>query len=281
MMRYWLGWLAAGVLLASSAFGVEPNSDLAAQLQLERRQSAERRLVQASQIIEAGTADDKQLAEAFRARGIARSHLLQYAEALADFNRAVELEPLDAQLYEERAITHLKLREFKEANRDLDMALGLDRARVVGHREKGRLAAYQKDFTQAAREFNLALQSSDDAAIVYGALWLHVAIRRGGLEGEAPLAAIDSQLDLRQWPAPVVKMYLGQLQPQEVVAAASTSNPRTSLMQLCEAYFYVGQEYLIRNQPAQARASFQAAVDTGVTEFLEYDWSARELELMK
>lgn len=280
-MKSWLWLVTVCVLLTGSAFGVEPDSDLAAQLQVERRQNAERRLLQASRVIESGTADDKQLAEAFRARGVARSHLLQFPEALADFDQAVELDPLNPQYYEDRAITHLKLREFKEANTDLDMALGLAPDRVVGHREKGRLASYQQDFSQAAREFNLALQTSDNAAVVYGTLWLHIAIRRGGLDGEAPLAAIDSQLDPRQWPAPVVKMYLGQLQPEEVLAAATTADPRTSLMQQCEAAFYVGQEYLIRKQAEQARASFQASVATGVTEFLEYDWSARELELMK
>jgi len=280
-MRSWLWLVTACILLSGSAFGVEPDSELAAQLQLERRQNAERRLLQASQIIESGAADDKQLAEAFRARGVARSHLLQFPEALADFDQAVELDSLNPQYYEDRAITYLKLREFKDANRDLDMALGLAPDRVVGHREKGRLASYQQDFGQAAREFNLALKTSDNAAVVYGALWLHIAIRRGGLDGEAPLAAIDSQLDPRQWPAPVVKMYLGQLQPEEVLVAATTTDPRTSLMQQCEASFYVGQEYLFRKQPEQARASFQAAVATGITEFLEYDWAARELELMK
>ena len=278
-MRCSLG-LLVGCLFLANAFGVEPDSDLAAQLQLERRQTAERRIVQASRIIEADTVEDKQLAEAFRARGVARSHLLQYAEALTDFTRAVELDPLNPQYYEERAITHLKLREFDAASVDLDMALGLDRDRAIGHREKGRVAFYRQDFGQAAREFAMALRASDDAAVVYGAVWLHMAIGRGGLGGEAPLAAIDSQLDPRQWPAPVIKMYLGQLKPNEVVAAASNPNPRTALMQQCEALFYAGQEYLIRNQPSDARASFEAAVRTGVTEFLEYDWSVRELELM-
>jgi lipoprotein NlpI len=64
------------------------------------------------------------------------------------------------------------------------------------------------------------------------------------------------------------------------VAKAVSASPRHELLLKCEAYFYVGQEYLIRNQKDKAQAAFDLALATGATEFLEYDWSARELELL-
>jgi len=265
-------------LAASAAGAVEPGSELAAQIQAERRQALERAVRETSKVIESSQADGPELAQVFRARGIARSRLLQYAEAAEDFSRAIELDQVNPQYYEDRAIIALKLRELKAASRDLDMALGLDTKRSSAFREKGRLAFYQGDFALAAREFARALETASGEAVVYTAIWLHLAIQRGGLGGEAPLAAILAQIDHNRWPTPVLLMYTGAMQPEETVASAVSPNPRHELLLKCEAYFYAGQEYLVRNQKEKARAAFELALATGATEFLEYDWSARELE---
>jgi len=277
--RQGLAGLSLG-LAAVAAGAIEPGSELAAQILAERRQALERAVYETSQVIESSQADGGELAEAFRARGIARSRLTQYAEALADFSRAIELDQVNVQYYEDRAITYLKLHEFKAASRDLDMALGLDTRRSSSFREKGRLAFYQGDFQLAAREFARALETASGEAVVYSAIWLHVAIKRGGLQGEAPLGEILAQIDPNRWPSLVLQMYTGAIQPEEVVASAVSPNPRNELLLKCEAYFYAGQEYLIRNQKKEARAAFDLALATGATEFLEYDWSARELELL-
>ena len=282
-VRSWASGLA-GLCLSIAAAGAaaaEPGSELINTIQAQRRLAIERVILQTTGEIESGQAEGKRLAEAFRNRAIARSHLLQYAEALQDFNQAIEIEQVNAQYYEDRAITYLKLREFGAASRDLDMALGLETKRSSAFREKGRLAFYQRDYALAAREFSRALDTGSGAAVVYSALWLHMAVKRGALSGEAPLAAILAQIDQNQWPAPVLQMFTGALQPAEAIAAAASPDPRSDLMLKCEGYFYAGQEHLIRADAKQAKAAFETALATGVTEFLEYDWSVRELELLK
>jgi lipoprotein NlpI len=160
------------------------------------------------------------------------------------------------------------------------MALGLENKRSSSFREKGRLAFYQGDFALAAREFQRALETAKGEGIIYSAIWLHLAIARGALAGEAPLAPILAQIDASRWPAPVLQMYTGAIEPQEALAAAVSRDPREDLLLKCEAYFYVGQQYLIRGDKDQARAAFEMALATGATEFLEYDWSRRELDLL-
>jgi len=71
------------------------------------------------------------------------------------------------------------------------------------------------------------------------------------------------------------------MEPEAAIESATTINPKQTLMQQCEAYFYAGQHYLISKEPEKAKAAFQAAVATNVTEFLEYDWAVQELEQMK
>ena len=248
-------------------------------LQTQRRQAAEQAIAQATLQIESGNLDDKQLAAAFRARAVARNRLLQYAEAVMDLSRAVELDPFNPQYYEDRAITYLKLREFKQADLDLEMALGLDSNRLAARREKGRLAFYRGDYQQAAHDLTRLARDAEGQTFVYSVLWLDLAIRRGRLQRQSRLGLAEQELGDGQWPAPLVQMYQGRLEPAQAIAAAAAPDPRVALAQQCEAYFYAGQEYLIRHEPQQARAAFEAVIATGMTDFLEYDWAVRELEL--
>lgn len=277
-----LGALVGVLIWAVSvaAHALEPDSDLARQIVDEHRQRVEAAIVQLSARIESGEAEGARLAELFRDRGVARSYLTQYAEALEDFNRAIELDQVNAQYYEDRAITFLKLREFKQAGTDLDMVLGLDSRRSSAFREKGRLAFYQGDHARAGQEFERALRSASGEAIVYGVVWLEMALRRAKSDAQSPLGQVLVQIKPTQWPAPVLEMFAGTRSPEDAVAAAATANPRETLLQQCEAYFYAGEKYLIDGQKDKARSAFQSAVATGVAEFMEFDWAARELELI-
>lgn len=253
-------------------------SDLAQQIRAERVQTYEQMVLQISARIEKGDQEGKDLAELFRNRGVARNYLLQYPEALQDFSRAVEIDQVNPQYYEDRAITHIKLREYESAARDLDMALGLDSKRASAFREKGRLAFYQKDFYRASQEFSRTLQNAEGDQVVYAVMWIELALRRGDIGGQGPIGVIAAQMQPDQWPGPVVQMLAGQMEPEAAIEAAEGKNPRQTLMQQCEGYFYAGQQYLIRGERDKAKAAFEAAVATGVTEFMEYDWAVQELE---
>jgi lipoprotein NlpI len=270
--------LAAGLL--NGAHAIEPGSDLAKQLQADRRLRMEHVIARSSQQIESPQIEGAALATAFRSRGVARGYLLQHAEALEDLNRAVELDPFNAQNYEDRARTYLKLREFKAAGEDLDMALGLDSKRWSAQRDKGRVAAYQSAFLDATFEFRRAWRLSDTDSSMYNAIWLDIVSRRAGLEETLLLDDWLAQIDPKRWPAPVMAMLRGTVSPEQSIAAAAAVDPRTALGQQCEAYFYAGQLHLIRGEAEQARAAFASAVATGAIEYLEYDWAMRELELM-
>jgi lipoprotein NlpI len=274
-VAFLLAWIAAGAVCA-----IEPQSDLARHLQAERRQRAELAIARTSQQIESSAVEGRALAAAFRARSVARSSLLQHAEALQDIAHAVELDPFNAGYYEDRARIHLKLREFKAAGADLDMALGLDSKRWSAQRDKGRLAAYQGQFLEAAGEFRRAWRLSDEETSIYNAIWVDIVERRGGGAGTAAVDDLLRELDPQRWPGPVLAMLREKLPPEEAVAAVRTTDPRAALPLRCEAHFYAGQVYLMRGETARAKAAFEAAVATGAVEYLEYDWALRELEML-
>jgi lipoprotein NlpI len=75
-------------------------------------------------------------------------------------------------------------------------------------------------------------------------------------------------------------MLRGAISPTEAIRTAASIDPRKALQRLCEASFYAGQLYLIQGERDAAKAAFEAAVATGVVEYLEYDWALREMELL-
>jgi lipoprotein NlpI len=277
--------LALGVLF-TSAFTVAPvaagapSQEELQQLAQQKRQALTGRIERLTREIGSGRLLGKDLAEAYRWRGVTLSQLEQHDRALDDFSNAIQNDLTNPQYYEDRAIAYLKLRRFAEANQDLDMALGLDNKRPAAHREKGRLAAYQRNFEQAARHFLQAMQNERNMGVAYNSMWLHIALQRGAVSGESGLEALADAFPPDQWPAPVMRVLVGTGTPEAAIAAAAAPDPESYLKLQCEAQFYAGEHYLIKGDAAAARAAFEAVVATNVTEFLEWDWARRELELM-
>lgn len=278
MLTLLLSLILSGLLLIGVARSEELPAEAYAAAKTARHDAAVRMADRMTTRIDAGDLDDLQLAEAFRNRGVARNYLLDYAGALKDFDRAIQLQQVTPQYYEDRAIVYLKLRDYAKADTDLEMTLGLDSKRASAFREKGRLAAYQGDYDRAVMEFGRAVQNSEGEAAVYGALWLHIALARAGRGQQTMLKDLAAQLNPGAWPYPVLLMFLGEASVQTTIQAAGSPVAEQALMRRCEAWFYAGEKYLIDGDTEHAREAFKAAVATQVTDFLEYDWATRELE---
>jgi len=112
----------------------------------------------------------------------------------------------------------------------------------------------------------------------YAVLWLYLARARAGEDGRGDLATQATRLNLSKWPGPVLALYLGNAAPEALLPAARDSDPKKQREQQCEAYFYLGQQALLRGDRAEAIRLFRAAVDTGVTDFIEYQGAQMELK---
>src|SRR5262249_56328461 len=93
-----------------------------------------------------------------------------------------------------------------------------------------------------------------DPAKPYRVIALYLAKARGGDPDKEMLKASASQLNLAQWPGPVVNLFLGQTAPQAVINAAQDPDPRVQRERLCEAYFYIGEYLPIAGQNAEQKA---------------------------
>ncbi len=281
-MLNWLNGLRAlallSLLMGAPGFAA-PDHDALLQAKERLRAGFESEVTTATREIDSGQYEGPFLAHLLRDRGVNYSHLLAYDKAIADFTRAIEIDGFNPQFYQDRAIAYLRAREFAKAETDLAMVLGLDRNNFGALREKGRIAFYQGDLSEAVNYFLQASRNVDAEGKVYSMLWVSIAAQRAGRP--SPLTIQSPNETARgQWPVPVAELFTGASTPEKLLERAESDNPRTHLMLQCEAQFYLGEYYLMKGEKELARASFNAAVETGITDFMEYDWALRELELL-
>ncbi|MBW2454644.1 MAG: hypothetical protein JRI68_09040 [Deltaproteobacteria bacterium] len=108
-------------------------------------------------------------------------------------------------------------------------------------------------------------------------LWLYAARERGGRDGKAQLRQVLQSPLHQDWPLPVVRYHLGKLSETGLLREAKHTSRQTELEQLCEAYYYIGQQHLIARRKRQAAKRFKQAVDTGISNFVEYTGAKAEL----
>ena len=103
-------------------------------------------------------------------------------------------------------------------------------------------------------------------------IWRYLARERGGENGAAELAASSARLKSKDWPYPVVELYLGGRSPADVLAVTGKPDER------CEAQFYSGEWHLLRGNRATAATALQAAADTCSKTLEEYAAALVELK---
>ena len=203
-----------------------------------------------------------------------------YDRAIQDYDQAIRLDPSSALAYNNRGRTqHLK-GEYELAIKDYGEAIDLDSDYPLAFYNRGLARFDQGLFIGAVPDFVRAVQL--DPAKPYRVIALYLAKARGGDPDKEMLKTSASQLNLAQWPGPVVSLLLGQSAPQGVINAAQDPDPRVQRERLCEAYFYIGEYLLIEGQNAEQKAEatrmFHAAVETNITSLFEYASAKAELK---
>lgn len=195
------------------------------------------------------------IAAAARADGLDLARQAQEADSRRDFEQA--------------AILYSKAIE----SGDLKQGLLADALRY-----RGNANFFLGRFDAAAGDYVNSLKRNPND--LYAALWLYLTRESAGQDGRPELTRATKQLDLFYWPGPVANLFLRQITTDEVLDAARDPflDEATQVEQSCEAYFYAGQYALLNGDKEAAIRLFRAAVNTGVTSFVEYDAARLALE---
>jgi lipoprotein NlpI len=121
-----------------------------------------------------------------------------------------------------------------------------------------------------------ALAASDLEAFLKARLlnargWSHNDRDEGRIELESYLD------DAQDWPELIGRYYLGTISANELLREAGDVTPMKTRENLCEVNFYIAEKLRREGKPDVARPYYQAAVDTGVFWYIEYESARRRL----
>jgi tetratricopeptide (TPR) repeat protein len=125
---------------------------------------------------------------------------------------------------------------------------------------------------------DLSEASKLDPQYAYYALWSDIIDKRGDMASSFPQAL--SKINVTKWPAPVIRLFLGQTTPAAVLAAADDPDASTKRGQVCEANFYIGELALQQGAKEEATHLFRLAAAGCARDFVEGSAAGAELNAL-
>ena len=182
-----------------------------------------------------------------------------YNQAIGDFAEAIKIAPADPTPLVGRSIVHRQIGDYDRAIADDDAALKLVPDYTFAFTNRGMANFYAGHFAAAAGDFKKS-QAADPTEPDF-VLWLHLSRARAGEDDAQELARMAAKVDVKSWAGPAVALFLGQMKPEEVRAAAADKNPALQRQQGCEAAFYLGENALLHGRKDEARTQFQSVLE--------------------
>jgi lipoprotein NlpI len=209
----------------------------------------------------------------FNWRGSAHFGKGDFDAAIADFDQAIRLYPNYKYAFISRCAVHNIKGDFDRAIADCDRAAQLDPEDARVYRNRGILHLHNGSLSKSLADLDEARRLDPGSA--YGALWREIVARRS--DQPSQLAEAATRLDMTKWPAPIVRLFLGETTAEEVLAAADDKDPVKKKGQVCEANFFTAELALLRGFREEALRLFDLAATDCPRTFVE--WQAANAEL--
>lgn len=205
-------------------------------------------------------------------RARARETLWRLHDALADLDAALQLQPGDIEVELERAWLLGALSRTGESVALMpDLFRSQESARVLGliRFQEGRF-----DAAAAALEFYI---ENPSASANLRLLQVVAEARATGKPLKSWVLDALTTGPAVQWPGPIAGYLLGRIEPAKLLDAAAMAPVFPSAAAICQAWFFVGQNELLRGDRDAAARALLAAVHTRATSAVEYRLATAEL----
>ncbi len=217
---------------------------------------------------------DPKIASYYLNRGHASYVAGHTSQAIANYVRALELDPELTDAYFNRGLAYSSEGSHGKAIADYSRLIELSPKDAEAYLNRGISYYALGDFAKASADFLQAVQLSRNPHFL---IWLYLAEMRGGQNAAPWLEVKAKRIASKLWPYPAIELYLGKTGPDSAFAAA-TGTPG----QQCEANFYIAEWSILQNRPADARPLLQKAAETCDKLFPQYKMSAQaELKRLK
>ena len=202
-------------------------------------------------------------------RGKAWGRLGEYDRAISDYNQALALNPQNPEPYFYRGFAYLSKEDYDHAVADDKQYLLKNPNDSATYFHLGIAAYVTGNFNQAIDNYNEAIRLKP--AYSYYSIWRYFAqIRAGNAElAKKDLKRSLSELSKTEWPAPILGMLTGNINPSDLLSAADNPDLFTHQSQKCEAEYYLGVFHSVNNRPKDARKMLEAALLDCPKDFIE------------
>ena len=227
-------------------------------------------------VIDSGELKKEDLSVAYQYRGILYSDLYLLGEASRDLKKSVEIDPNNINAYVDLGIIYMKFGDYNAAIGYCEEAISLDNKNDYAYENKGYAIFYSNKYEEAFKIFQHCLNL--DPTDKYRFLWEFISCERSGRSGKDILRKRLEGTQSNEWPENLIKLFLDEIKPEAVLNNPKIAKPMTNIQAECEAFFFIGQYFILKGDLSKAREYFQKSVATEVKEFLEYLFSRKELE---
>ena len=215
-------------------------------------------------------------------RAKAEAYLSRSGDVLRDLREAEALQPNAASIWRCRAEVALRQSDYKSSEDYFSRAMAQGVAdgdiylrRGIANYDLAKFPAASSDFSKAA---GLAQNPVDKTR---AAIWRVLAQARGGVAPDAGFAAAPNADDSTEWLNAALAMLLKKRQPESMLTLVHKQSGERLETSLAEAYFYIGQYYLLAGDKLKANAYFQQSADKGILYSLYYPAALYELARLR
>jgi lipoprotein NlpI len=205
--------------------------------------------------------------------------------ALADCNRAIELDPKFAKAYFWRGIVKSRKGDFADAVADFNRALELDKNAGSPCFYRGCVYFMEHRWAEAMADYRTSCElKMHDLDYPHLFIWL-VRARIG--EKEAAIKELAAYLEKRvnkpgkDWPVKVANFLLDRISEDDLAVAAVSTDAKKDRGQHCETWFYAGMKRLLAGDETAAADCFRKSLATEAKDYTEYYFARAELKALQ
>lgn len=196
-------------------------------------------------------------------------------EAIQLYTLGLEIEPSSYQLYNARGIAYKKKKKYDYAIRDYTKAIQLNPNFVYAYNNRAISYYFMNNFFNSKNDFLIAIKLNPNEGYYYF-LNVFVCVKISNEEGMLVLNLLKENINMisDNWAYQIGCYLIDKIKEKELLIKTEGQKER-----LCEAYFYIAVKSLLKKQKFRARSYFKKVLKTNLTNFIEYEIAAKELNM--
>ena len=202
-----------------------------------------------------------------------------FLEAIKNTEYSIRLVPSVSRTYIQLSNFYFDTDQTQRARGVLDQAI----ANVSNSDDRGFICLIQGRYSMVGGEYQEAEKYWKDAMFYlhnptnlyydYALIYRMIMLYKLGNSAAAD-TLIENRLKthvINSWPELVINYFSGKISGEDLNKSAQKD------WQKCEAFFFIGEKYLISGNLSEAKKHFEECIDTKVTTYIEYEMAQAEL----